>query len=545
MKKIFLLIITFSISLVACGSSPEAIVLQTVTAATAQAASWTRTPTSTATLIPTNVPTPTITPTPLPLVFIYQDDVPNSGRRLQEQAADKAYIYYSQYADLGKITIYTIADIEKYIDQIFPAIQSDVPNMSKSWFIKDWNMNGGSNTEAKDLVVISSAHFVWNDESNVCFKAKNVAHEMFHILQSRLMHHGLFRPALDYGPEWLKEGSSELMGNRLADGLNGCSYQATIDQWKKDSIYSARLKDIEEGDFSSKAKFWSIAPTAVDHLIGLAPDGEKSLINYYSEIGSGKHWHEAFKSAFGIAVEEFYKDFDLYIGRATWKAIDISVCIDKEVSIAGMKITCLGRLPYSTIPNQIDRIIYTFKVTGSELPPDLSPYMKMPEGIIGGQLDTGYLYISVDSLVPNGLYKFSLELPDGRSTTVTFQHISNDISASPSATSTLADGMLAINGKVILADGSQKYRDYIVVFCNLLIEQCLPGIRIHVDGSFFTSLALGNYKISVNPISGGNALGWYSVKGLVPDGPCADVVKVLKDQENAITIDLHISTSCN
>jgi hypothetical protein len=258
---------------------------------------------------------------------------------LQEQAAHNAYRHYSEYTDLGPITIYTFSDIHQYIDQIFPAIQYDVPTYTKSKFVQDWIAGGGGNTSAKDIIVISSDFLPWKDDANVCYKSKNVAHELFHTLQSRLINHGLFKPALDYGPEWLKEGSAEVFGNKIADGLEGCNYSTELASWVNNSATANYpLAEVADGDFSGKMQFWSLAPYAVDSLIRLAPDGERSVVNYYMKIGRGEGWSEAFTSAFGISIEEFYTKFDT---ERTWSGIDTNVCVTQSDT----RIKCLGQKP--------------------------------------------------------------------------------------------------------------------------------------------------------------------------------------------------------
>lgn len=265
--------------------------------------------------------------------------MPAKGREIQEQAARKAYLYYSQFADLGAVTIYTFSDINLYIDQIFPAIQYEVPTYTKSRFVNEWIAGGGGNTSAKDIVVISSGFLSWKADGNHCYKAKNVAHELFHMLQSRLMHHGLFRPALDYGPEWLKEGSAEVFGHQIADGINGCSYADKLASWQNDSsTANYPLKEVDGGNFAEKMQFWSLAPYAVDSLIKLAPKGELSVIDYYSEIGRGTPWKESFKIAFGMAVNEFYDKFEAIRQKG---GIDASVCVVQT----DPRVKCLGRKP--------------------------------------------------------------------------------------------------------------------------------------------------------------------------------------------------------
>jgi len=103
-------------------------------------------------------------------------------------------------------------------------------------------------------------------------------------------------------------------------------------------------------------------------------------------------------------------------------------------------------------------------------------------------------------------------------------------------------GMVAVRGKVILASLTQKFNDYILTFCNSTSPQCLGGVFIAEDGSFTTFLDPGDYKVSVNPLNGGDALGWYSENGLLPDPTCADLIHVT-DHEINITLDFHV-TSC-
>lgn len=328
MKKLNLfLLIAFLLS--SCAPAAASIPIDTP--------SQTPAPTRTATHSPTNTSTPTSTPTPLPITFIYQDNVPADERILQEQAAIKAYVYYSQYANLGSITIYTFEDINLYIDQIFPAIQFDVPTYTKSKFIQDWG--SGGNTTAKDIVVIGTGSLTWKEDANSCNKYKIVTHELFHMLQSRLIRHGLFKPALDYGPEWLKEGSADVFGTKMIDELNLCVYSDQLITWSNSSTtanYS--LKEVEGGDFSNKMQFWSLAPYAVDSLIKIAPEGDKSIIDYYEEIGNGIPWQESFKSAFNVSVEEFYSTFD---SNRKQEEIDISVCVAQT----DVHVKCLGRKP--------------------------------------------------------------------------------------------------------------------------------------------------------------------------------------------------------
>lgn len=487
--------------------------------------------TSTVTPQPTLTSTPTVTPTPLPIHFIYQDDVPAEGRVVQEQAANKAYVYYSQYTDLGEISIYTFSDINQYIEEIFPAIKYDVPTINKSKFVQEWISSNGGNTSAKDIVIISSTFLPWKDDTNLCYKPKNVAHELFHTTQSKLMHHGLFRPTLDYGPEWLKEGSAEFMGNQMADSINGCSYQNTFDFWVEDSgDKTFSLAEVDGGNFGAKVGFWSVAPLAVAHLVKVSPNGEKSLIDFYSEIGEGKNWREAFISAFGMSVDDYYVEFKAF--QETIKVtLDTSVCVPQ--SDPGVK--CLGRKP-----NKTNGYTYNFSMPFAVLtqPQDwkiesncaLDGY-----GATGSDVASNLLVNVSESL--NETCHVRLIFSANKQATIDF--ISPVDPNLPTQTPMpVPAGKIAVKGKVILADPNQKYGDYIVSFCNLKIVQCLPGNLISGDGSFFTYLDPGDYRMSVNPMNGGDTLGWYTEKGLYPNPTCAGVIKI-SDKEINLTVDFH------
>jgi hypothetical protein len=320
-----------------------------------QTITLTKAPTLT-TPTPINTSTPTITPTPLPITFRYEENVPAHGRRLQEQAANKAYAYFSQYVELGQITVYTFYDIDLIMDEAYPSIFAD-GNITKTQLREGWPTAGG--TAAEDKVLINPNHINWSDSG--CYKPKNVGHEIFHIAQARLLRNRLRPDVINYGPEWLKEGSAEVMGHLIADGIDGCSYQDRVDYWIENiSDKDVSLQSVEGGNFDSKSWFWSTAPLAVYQLVKSAPNGEESLFQYYSEIGNGNNWRDAFTSAFGLSIEDFYVQFEAY-HESIKIGLDINICLPQSDS----RIKCLGRKP------QDDGYIYLFAIPfGFNTPPD-------------------------------------------------------------------------------------------------------------------------------------------------------------------------------
>ncbi|MEW6085629.1 MAG: hypothetical protein AB1607_13645 [Chloroflexota bacterium] len=347
-----LLLVAFLLS--SCAPATTAVSVQTVQP------TGTQIPTSTITAIPSNTSTSTSTPPALPITFIYQNDVSNDTRVMQETAAYNTYSYFSQYADLGPIVIYTFSDINQYIDEIFPMIKADLPNASKSQFIQDWPSMGG--TAVQGLMIINSGYSASNDHLNLCSTTLDIAHEMFHLLQRTLVGHSLDRKVFDRGPDWIIEGSAQAISYRLAGDLDRCDVQKLgFDYWRTDaSVGGASLSELDGYDAHQKPKFFSVSSWAVDYLIRTTPDGEKAVIAFYSEIGNGRSWRDAFLSAFGMEVEDYYKDFEKIQANQTITP-DTSVCLPQS----DKRVKCLGLI------NNNGSADYIFEIPfdGNTLPP--------------------------------------------------------------------------------------------------------------------------------------------------------------------------------
>ena len=110
------------------------------------------------------------------------------------------------------------------------------------------------------------------------------------------------------GPGWLILGSYAYAADlyKVDTGLYG------LDRLRSNSITRAKrtqwpLKDAFAGD-SSAAR--GLAILAVDWLVERA--GERSIFDYYRRLPDSATWKEAFEAAFGIAVDDFYEEFEAY-----------------------------------------------------------------------------------------------------------------------------------------------------------------------------------------------------------------------------------------
>lgn len=110
------------------------------------------------------------------------------------------------------------------------------------------------------------------------------------------------------------------------------------------------------------------------------------------------------------------------------------------------------------------------------------------------------------------------------------------------ATPAVGAGEVRMYGKIVLKDAEHAYTDYLLSFCEARTPECSPGLQIRSDGTFSTSLPPGKYRISVNAVTGGEAIGWYSSDGLVRLNTCADTVPVRQGEEVFLEIDLHFVT---
>ena len=141
--------------------------------------------------------------------------------------------------------------------------------------------------------------------------AKIVIHEAFHNLQHVLVGG---RNISDTGvsPAWLTEGIAEYIAYRTTTEYRLDSAE-TVRQMR-----IARVKNVGV-PLRALETYTGFAPQNAPYpLSALAADrlaetgGETALVAYFEAIGRGMAWADAFRSAFGRAVETFYDEFETY-----------------------------------------------------------------------------------------------------------------------------------------------------------------------------------------------------------------------------------------
>ena len=112
------------------------------------------------------------------------------------------------------------------------------------------------------------------------------------------------------GPEWLLEGSRQFLTYQALrpSGPESC------DPTKSSYARISESVDTPLSEAETSEDFWALKNAyrygflAVELLAEQA--GPESIMGYFASLRTGVTWHEAFESAFGMTVEEFYQLFD-------------------------------------------------------------------------------------------------------------------------------------------------------------------------------------------------------------------------------------------
>ena len=147
-----------------------------------------------------------------------------------------------------------------------------------------------------------------------------VAHEYFHVLQSHTA------PGAR-APTWLEEGSASYADTVYLGVVDPSSTVGESLQRRRQfallgpAYSTGALASVEtyEGFHGTRRSNYGLGFLAADWLASHA--GERALIEYYRLRTSVETWESAFESAFGISVEHFYEQFEVYRETATFETV--------------------------------------------------------------------------------------------------------------------------------------------------------------------------------------------------------------------------------
>jgi hypothetical protein len=181
----------------------------------------------------------------------------------------------------------------------------------------------GTTAEAGDEAVLVVALSPTWQRADAASRQEILAHELFHLVQEQLMGRpdnwaqtsaGQIRPS---GPVWLTEGTAEVVGYQVAAARGLFDLPSQLAALREEARYWATPLS----RFETYAGSTSIGTAyhtmwfAANRLIEQAPRGLASALRYWSSIGAGASWRDAFAKAFGKSVDAFYSAFAAY--RAT------------------------------------------------------------------------------------------------------------------------------------------------------------------------------------------------------------------------------------
>ena len=146
---------------------------------------------------------------------------------------------------------------------------------------------------------------------------KIAAHELSHAQASAIAgfeNGGGTHEVQTHGPVWIREGIAELHGHLVMDqgGFNSyLDFRASNVSYTRASDFPPlRLQETWEQNWAVPGYSYGYFVLAAELLASQA--GEDALIEYFTLLQPGTTWEEAFQTAFGMTVEEFYVLFEAY-----------------------------------------------------------------------------------------------------------------------------------------------------------------------------------------------------------------------------------------
>ena len=134
-----------------------------------------------------------------------------------------------------------------------------------------------------------------------------IAHEHFHNLQGQL---GCLPKPDAHTYRWLVEGSATFVGWQTlisAGRTTQARVEAEMREW---GGFSGALKPLREYErvLPGDAEY-ALAHRAVE-LLAKRAESPAVLMTFCQQVRRGRGWHEAFRRAFGVTTDTFYKTFE-------------------------------------------------------------------------------------------------------------------------------------------------------------------------------------------------------------------------------------------
>lgn len=258
-------------------------------------------------------------PTAAGISFVFGDDVTMAERdrvgRIATLAEQDLKARYG--ASASPFTVFVHSNLDELVaDYVaFHRIPTDlVAGVRQRWSF-------GFAEAGKENVFIYTGGPGWPDAISTGTVEKILFHEIFHVLQNRLVapayRNFIEAPDSDVpvgGPRWLIEGAAELVGYTLADDHGYASFAAARAAKLRDAqAVTAPLSTMESLPglvAAGPGAAYTVGFLAAELLTATA--GPQALARYWTEIGAGRPWQAAFETVFGRSITTFYDEFEVY-----------------------------------------------------------------------------------------------------------------------------------------------------------------------------------------------------------------------------------------
>ena len=152
----------------------------------------------------------------------------------------------------------------------------------------------------------------------LCIADHSVPHEYFHALQNSLSGAGYYDV-----PKWLLEGSAV-----YAEAVHAAlrSDELTVPEHldRRESRAASQLRASALPRLAEIGAFddFHALHDSIGYRVGFIAarwlvdnSSEESMIGFFTAVAESARWQDAFESAFGVVVDEFYKQFEAYLGE--------------------------------------------------------------------------------------------------------------------------------------------------------------------------------------------------------------------------------------
>ena len=183
---------------------------------------------------------------------------------------------------------------------------------TESWYWPEFPQGKLTILAGRDWIAVTTSatrYQEWSPDT----RKRELAGNLFDVYRRALtgIWQGTPRDAVDpEGPQWLRAGSREYLTYQVlrAPGPESCDLTRGRYARISESVDTPLSEAETSADFWALKNAYGYAFVAVELLAEQA--GPEAIFAYYVSLRTGTTWHEAFESAFGMTVEEFYQLFD-------------------------------------------------------------------------------------------------------------------------------------------------------------------------------------------------------------------------------------------